>query len=185
MNRDSIYANADVLANARNGDARAFADLIRMHQRGVYSMALRMTNDRGLAEDLAQDVFLELHRNLHAIESDEHLTFWLRRVTTHRAIDRARRHRLELVDLDARDEIPATPDGDDVLWQRHIHKLIAELQPDARAVLLLRYQEDLDPTDIARSLEMPVNTVKSHLKRSLAILRGKVLGADSAQEAAL
>jgi RNA polymerase sigma-70 factor (ECF subfamily) len=106
-------------------------------------------------------------------------------VTTHRAIDRVRRHRLEWVELENGDEVPSAPDGDDVLWQRHVHKLIGELQPDARAVLLLRYQEDLDPTDIARTLEMPINTVKSHLKRSLATLRGKVLGADSASEAAL
>jgi RNA polymerase sigma-70 factor (ECF subfamily) len=54
--------------------------------------------------------------------------------------------------------------------------LIAELQPAARAVVVLRYQEDLDPTDIASTLDMPINTVKSHLKRSLTLLRARVQG---------
>jgi RNA polymerase sigma-70 factor (ECF subfamily) len=52
--------------------------------------------------------------------------------------------------------------------------LLQNLTPDARAVVLLRYQEDLDPTDIARTLDMPVNTVKSHLKRSLESLRERL-----------
>ena len=48
------------------------------------------------------------------------------------------------------------------------------LPAKARAVVILRYQEDLDPADIARTLEMPVRTVKSHLQRSLALLRDKL-----------
>jgi RNA polymerase sigma-70 factor, ECF subfamily len=62
-------------------------------------------------------------------------------------------------------------DGGDPLLQRHLWRLLSNLSPPARAVLLLRYQEDLDPIDIARTLDMPINTVKSHLKRSLEILR--------------
>ena len=50
-------------------------------------------------------------------------------------------------------------------------------RPDARAVMLLRYQEDLDPVEIARTLDMSINTVKSHLKRSLTTLRARVMGA--------
>jgi RNA polymerase sigma-70 factor (ECF subfamily) len=53
---------------------------------------------------------------------------------------------------------------------------VAELTPAARAVVVLRYQEDLDPVDIASTLDMPINTVKSHLKRSLTLLRTRVLG---------
>ena len=52
--------------------------------------------------------------------------------------------------------------------------MVAELPENARMVVLLRYQEDLDPTDIAAMLNMPVSTVKSHLHRSLAVLRGRL-----------
>ncbi len=65
------------------------------------------------------------------------------------------------------------------LLQRHLRDLLSDLSPPARAVLLLRFQEDLDPTDIAQTLDMPINTVKSHLKRSLETMREKTIGMQS------
>jgi RNA polymerase sigma-70 factor (ECF subfamily) len=55
-----------------------------------------------------------------------------------------------------------------------LRSLVTELPPAARAVVLLRFQEDLDPVEIARTLRMPLNTVKSHLRRSLAQLRERM-----------
>jgi RNA polymerase sigma-70 factor (ECF subfamily) len=162
------------LAKARSGDTAALASLIQAHQRSVYSLALRMLGSRELAEDLTQEVFMQLNGNLKSIASSTHLQFWLRKVTTYRAIDQLRRRsRVEMTPLD--DEVPlvSTADGGDPLLQRHLQRLLLDLSPPARAVLLLRYQEDLDPIDIARTLDMPINTVKSHLKRSLETLRQK------------
>jgi RNA polymerase sigma-70 factor (ECF subfamily) len=147
-------------------------ELVRAHQRSVYSLALRMLGTRDLAEDLTQDVFMQLNGHLTSIESNEHLVFWLRKVTTNRAIDQLRRRsRIELTPLDEEAPMFSTVDGGDPLLQRHLRLLLLELSPPARAVMLLRYQEDLDPEDIALALDMPVNTVKSHLKRSLDLLR--------------
>jgi RNA polymerase sigma-70 factor, ECF subfamily len=173
----AVDTGDNLLVRARDGDRWAFGELVRMRQRSVFSLALRMLSHRESAEDLAQDVFLELHRSLDAIESPDHLTFWLRRVTTHRAIDRVRRRaNVELIDLDAGLDLSSETPTEDPLWQRHIQQLLSGLAPDARAVVLLRYQEDQDPTEIARLLDMPINTVKSHLKRSLATLRRRALG---------
>jgi len=55
-----------------------------------------------------------------------------------------------------------------------LRQLVAELPENARLVMILRYQEDLDPMDIAQALEMPLATVKSHLQRSLALLRDRL-----------
>jgi RNA polymerase sigma-70 factor (ECF subfamily) len=55
-----------------------------------------------------------------------------------------------------------------------LRRMVASLPPKARMAVILRYQEDLDPVEIAEVLEMPVRTVKSHLQRSLALLRGKL-----------
>ena len=160
------------LAKARAGDTAALASLIRAHQRSVYSLALRLLGTRELAEDLTQDVLMQLNGNLKSIVSNTHLLFWLRKVTSHRAIDQLRRgSRIEMTSLDDEVLLVSTVDGGDPLLQRHVQQLLFELSPPARAVLLLRYQEDLDPVDIALTLEMPINTVKSHLKRSLEILR--------------
>lgn len=165
------------LTRARAGESAAFAALVRHYQRTVYSVAYRMLNDRHRAEDLAQEVFLQLYRSLDAIDSDAHLAFWLRKVAVNRAIDRIRqesRHESEpLVEAVA---VAGEGGEDDPLLQRRMAELVAQLPPAARAVLVLRYQEDLDPVDIARTLGMSINTVKSHLKRSLVSLRTRVQG---------
>ena len=159
------------LSRARSGDGLAFAALVRRHQRVVYSLALRMLADPHKAEDLAQDVFMQLFRRLAQIESDAHLLFWLRKVTTNLAIDRLRQQpKFEVIQLDAEPDIPGEPSESDPLLERQLRKLISRLPPAPR-VLLLRYQEDLDPTEIAETLDMPLNTVKSHLRRSLDVLR--------------
>jgi RNA polymerase sigma-70 factor, ECF subfamily len=160
------------LARARQGDLTAFRELIRAHQDRVYSLALRMLKVPEDAEELAQDVFVSAHRHLGRIESNAHLLFWLRRTVCHRAIDQLRRRWLHpSLPLEAAGELPLPEASRDPLLERSLRDLILRLSPMARAVVLLRYQEDLDPPQIARTLGMPLNTVKSHLKRSLASLR--------------
>jgi RNA polymerase sigma-70 factor, ECF subfamily len=162
----------ELLSRALAGEAPAFGELIRLQQRSVYSLALRMLGDRPKAEDLAQEVFLQLHRNLAAIQSGTHLAFWLRKVTMNRAIDALRREpRVQALPLQAADGVAGDPEDCDPLLMRRLHSLVSQLPPAPRAVVLLRYQEDLDPAEIARTLSMSIHTVKSHLKRSLAALR--------------
>ena len=136
-----------------------------------------MLSDRHRAEDLAQEVFLQLYRTLDGIDSDTHLAFWLRKVAVNRAIDRMRmesRHDNE--PLTEAVAVADEPIEDDPLLHKRMADLVAQLPPAARAVVVLRYQEDLDPTDIASTLDMSINTVKSHLKRSLTLLRARVQG---------
>jgi len=167
-----------LLRHARAGDATAFASLVRMHQASVFSIGYRMLNRRDAAEDLAQDVFLQLYRKLDSIESFEHLGFWLRRVAANLAIDWLRRApNTAMQPLEDGPEAAAAGFDDDPLLSRELMRLLGELAPAARAVMILRYQEDRDVAEIAAALDMPVNTVKSHIKRSLTALRGKVIGA--------
>jgi len=168
MNGDEQFARA------RAFDAAALAALIREHQPAVYSIALRMLGNREAAEDLTQEVFMQLGGKIGSIASKEHLRFWLRQVAANRAIDQLRHAaRFPMQPLCEESPMFAVGEGVDPILQRHLRGLLAELSAPARAVLLLRYQEDLDPVDIARALEMPVNTVKSHLKRSLEALRNR------------
>jgi RNA polymerase sigma-70 factor (ECF subfamily) len=168
-------ATEDSLSRALAGESAAFTALVRKHQRLVYSLALRMLSDRHKAEDLAQDVFLQLHRSLASIESAAHLSFWLHKVTINRAVDRLRREpRYEAVSLEESLLLVSDARDEDPLLQRRLRELVGRLPAAPRAVVLLRYQEDLDPAEIARTLSMSINTVKSHLKRSLAILREQV-----------
>lgn len=160
------------LARARRGEIAGFRELIRAHQDSVYTLALRMLKVPEDAEELAQDVFVSLHRHLGKIASAPHLLFWLRRTVCHRAIDRLRRRSSRLaMPLEDAKELPQPDESPDPLLERHLRAVVMSLAPVPRAVVLLRYQEDLDPPEIARVMDMPLNTVKSHLKRSLALLR--------------
>jgi RNA polymerase sigma-70 factor (ECF subfamily) len=167
-----------LLTQARAGDADAFAALVRAHQGSVFSIGLRMLNRRDAAEDLAQDVFLQLYRRLADIESLDHLGFWLRRVASNLAIDWLRRLPYAATQsLDDGIEVAAQEETQDPFMDRELARLLRELSPPARAVMLLRYQEDRDLAEIGAMLDMPVNTVKSHIKRSLTALRAKMIGA--------
>jgi RNA polymerase sigma-70 factor, ECF subfamily len=172
------------LARARSLDRAALTALILAHQRSVYSIAVRMLGSREAAEDLTQEVFMQMHEHLQSIQTVDHLFFWLRRVTTNRALNLLRhRNRFPTKSLDEEPEMVDGTAAADPIFARHLLRHLDELSPAARAVLLLRYQEDVDPPQIAEILEMPVNTVKSHLKRSLDSLRqGLLHGATDRRE---
>ncbi len=151
-----------------------FAEIVRHHQSMVFSIALHFLADRSAAEELAQDVFLQLHRTLPSLKSEDHMKFWLRKVTAHRCIDYQRRRRAPQISLEDAPEPVASTHSADPFLERRVRQLIATLPEKPRMVVILRYQEDMSPEDIAQTLAMPLATVKSHLQRSLAILREKM-----------
>lgn len=152
----------------------SFEQLLYANQGMVFGLALHFLRDRTAAEEIAQDAFLALHQHLRSVTSDEHARYWLRRVTVQRCIDYVRRRPAVAVAIDEAFDIGTDPPENDVLLRERLRKLIGTLAPDARAVMILRYQEDLSPPEIAATLSMPVATVKSHLQRSLALLREKM-----------
>lgn len=141
----------------------------------VFSIAYHLVHDRGLAEEVAQDVFLQLYRALDTLQSEGHVVSWLRRVTVHRAIDCCRKQaaKAEIPLLDA-PEPSSFPALGDPMLSRRLRQLVASLPEKTRAVLVLRYQEDMSSEEIAGTLSMPPATVKSHLQRGLAMLREKL-----------
>jgi RNA polymerase sigma-70 factor (ECF subfamily) len=152
-----------------------FKELLRQHQGTVFSIALHFLRDRATAEEVAQEVFLSLHRNLDRIETPAHAAAWLRKVAVQRSIDEGRRRsRRPQVALEEVAEPAAAVKPGDPLLSEMLRKLIATLPEAPRMAMVLRYQEDLEPAEIAAALEMPVATVKSHLQRSLALLREKL-----------
>ncbi len=143
----------------------------------VFSIALRVTGDFGGAEEVAQDVFLELHRSAEKLEGEEHVRFWLRRVSVHRATDWLRRKARQ-------------PESGAEEWVEEAHTMPAEQAENAgalallegmlrtlpesmRVAVVLRYQEEMLPDEIAKLLRQPVATVKSNLQRGLQMLRRK------------
>jgi len=153
-----------------------FRRLIEIHQRMVFSLSLRILGEYATAEEVAQDVFLELHRSGERLESADHTRFWLRRVTVHRATDalrsKARRPEAAAEEWMEEKHIDAAPSSS-VRMQARIEDLLRTIPEPLRIAIVLRYQEEMPPDEIALLLGQPVATVKSHLQRGLKLLRRK------------
>src|ERR1700679_37417 len=162
-------------------DAVEFRRLVETHQRMVFSLALRVTGEHGAAEEVAQDAFLELYRALGAaearLESEDHVRFWLRRVTVHRATDALRRRAVRpeaaAEEWVEDDHVPANPEGVNAAVVARLEEVLQALPEAMRVAVVLRYQEEMSPDEIAALLGQPVATVKSHLQRGLQLLRRK------------
>lgn len=153
-------------------DPERFTALVHEHQTMVFSLARRIVGDEADAEEVAQEVFCKLFQHAAELESERHVLFWLRQVATRQALDRCRRKKLRpRVGLEDAPEPAVAPRAGDPWRAQALRAAVAALPPAQRAVVVLRYQEDLDPSEIAALLHRPVFTVKSQLQRALRRLR--------------
>jgi RNA polymerase sigma-70 factor, ECF subfamily len=151
-----------------------FAEAVETHKAMVYSIGWHFLRDRPAAEELAQEVFLQLHRNWSAMKSGEHIVFWLRKVASHRAIDSARRlKRRQETSLEESAEPTTLERMHDTFLTSYLERIVASLPEKQRLVVVLRYQEDMEIEEIARVLGMKQATVKTQLARAIDLLRSK------------
>jgi RNA polymerase sigma-70 factor (ECF subfamily) len=151
-----------------------FELILRKQQAMVYSIAYHFFHNAALAEEVAQDVFLQLYERRNTVASSAHAESWLRRTVTHRCID-AMRHKGMRRELQF-DELPDISDDyreADPLLQERLRRLVASLPEKLRAVVILRYGEDMDVEEISKTLDVPVRTVWSNLQRAVGMMREK------------
>ncbi len=153
-----------LLRKAQRGDAQAFSVIVSTYQTPVFNYVLRLVGDRGLAEDLTQEVFLRVHQSLPRFSFRSKFTTWLFQVAKNRVFDelRARDRRVRTVDMERTVEPLSVVDAPieraeliESLWAA-----IDELNADLKAALLLRDVVGLSYNEIADSLEIPLSTVK-------------------------
>ena len=157
------------------GSLPDFRTLVKRNQSMVFSIALRALNQREMAEDLTQEVFLSLHENLASIESEDHARNWLRRTAANRSIDEIRRLKYRRGPaLDQVAEPAVDAEKSDPMLMAQLRESVASLPPLPRMLTIMRFQQELEPREIAAQLDMPVATVKSRLHRTMKLLRGKL-----------
>jgi RNA polymerase sigma-70 factor (ECF subfamily) len=144
------------------------------YQRPIVSLIARMTGDRGLAEELAQDTFVKAYRHLAAFDTTRRLSSWLFRIAHNTALDALRRAPRPEQPIDAADDrspaTPAAPRTPDPVEQKALgHALdaaLATLRPEFRAAIVLRYDEGLSFEEIGQVLGVPDATARSHVHRA-------------------
>jgi RNA polymerase sigma-70 factor, ECF subfamily len=154
----------DVLRKAQRGDERAFQSLVVAYETPVFNYVLRMVNDRALAEDLTQEIFLRVYQGLAGFSLRCRFTTWLFQVAKNRVLDELRalerkpQAHVNLDDLPPLEVVDAPPErveAVDAVW-----RAVAALNADLKMALLLRDVVGLPYTEIADSLEITLATVK-------------------------
>jgi RNA polymerase sigma-70 factor, ECF subfamily len=159
------------------GDIAAFENIVRRWQGPLINLAYRFCHDRGRAEDMAQEAFLRAYRALGGWRKDAAFSTWLFMVATNLYRSELRRIPPRTVSLDEVAEPKdsrASHSGPDDGRDQAVRRAVLALPPKYRETLTLFYFHDKDVIQAARSLGVPVGTVKARLNRGRAILRAKL-----------
>lgn len=180
-------SDEDLMMAYRDGDARAFEELVKRHERGVFNFILRSVGRRDIAEELLQDVFLRVIRNASGYQQSAKFTTWLYTIARNICIDRARKKGGRELSLDqpvgegekqtfldqvADSSSQLATDHDREVFRQKLEKALALLPEEQREVFVMREISDLKFREIAEILDIPVPTVKSRMRYALEALRG-------------
>ncbi len=178
-------AQRALLAAMARGERNALAGLYDQLAGPLYSLAFRMLGDNGEAQDLVQDIFLQVWRSAATYESGRGSVFsWMATLTRNRAIDRIRmrKRRGELLGNAAPELQPSALGGEEdsagSLWLREksaaVRSALAELAPDQRQAIELAYFSGLTQQEIAAKLSEPLGTIKARIRRGLLRLKDRL-----------
>jgi RNA polymerase sigma-70 factor (ECF subfamily) len=174
LDRDGERA---LIERCRGGDQAAFTELVDRYKDLVFGLVLRSVADRGRAEDLAQDVFLRIHRGLPYFRGDARLSTWIYRIVLNLCAEE-RAPRAHALSLDT-DEIPAMALRSagservfsDLEARDAVEKALEQLPPRARFLIAAHYLKGMRYEDLADAFKVPMGTLKTHLHRAKKRLR--------------
>jgi RNA polymerase sigma-70 factor (ECF subfamily) len=163
---------------AAAGDMQAFDELYQRHSRRVYSLCLRMTGNVSEAEDLTQEVFIQLFRKIGSFRGESAFTTWLHRLTVNQVLMHFRKRSVKLEQTTDEGDTPVqivrgteNPNAMPVVDRIALDKAIKQLPPGYRTVFILHDIEGHEHEEIARMLGCSVGTSKSQLHKARMKLR--------------
>jgi len=160
------------------GQQEAFEELIIRYKNLVYSIILRMTKDNEEANDLAQDVFLKMYKNLASYSPEFKFSTWVMRITSNHVIDFHRKRKAETVPLDGTVAIAVADleDGPEAALVRkeeneRIQKIVDELPSMYKLPIILYHQKGMSYQEIAEKIDEPISKVKNRIFRGRKMLK--------------
>ncbi len=190
--KERLGPEPETVARAAAGDGAAFRAIVDVWKGRVAAFGYRMTGSAAEAEDLAQEVFLHLYTVLRRYDPARPFAPWMRRVMTNVILNRLRSRPDRPASLDAAADggfLPADPRSQDPAREAEsaeaaavVRARLALLPPGWRAVVALRYTEDLSVAEVAEALGLPENTVKTRLFRAREALRGALRSVGGGRE---
>jgi RNA polymerase sigma-70 factor (ECF subfamily) len=167
--------DSTLIRRSQAGDADAFAQLFESHKNLVFHTAFLMLNSADDAEDILQDVFIQVHHSLNSYDpSKSAFSTWLYRITVNKCLNRKRHWTFftPLLDDISERDLPSTAGFDGQLADiESVQQSISHLSIKLRAVVILRFYWELSYAEISEILELPLGTVKSRLNLALNTLQ--------------
>jgi RNA polymerase sigma-70 factor (ECF subfamily) len=177
------YSDTELIKKVLGGEKAAYADLMKRHQRFVFTLALRFAKNREDAEEIAQDCFIKAYRSLNTFRSTSKFSTWLYRIVYTTAMTFLRKKRLDIQSIDTEAGLlniqnhVSDLNADDVEHKSKmvfVNRAIDQLSPDDAAVITLFYQGEQSLEEIGQALGMEANTVKVKLHRARHRLKEKI-----------
>jgi RNA polymerase sigma-70 factor (ECF subfamily) len=176
---------SDAVARAQAGDRDAFSELYTLHKKHVFSICIRMLRDFSLAEDLTQEIFLQVHRKLSSFRGDSVFSTWLHRLAVNTVLMHLRKRVLAVVSLDhLMENFPEERAGRSfgtrdltqagVVDRLAIARVVSTMAPGYRSVFLLHDIHGFDHGEIASMLKCSCGNTKSQLHKARRVLRSNL-----------
>lgn len=178
--------DADLVRQTLSGNTSAYNGLVQRYQRQVYNLAYRMLGNAEDAGDLVQDTFLRAYGALSSFRQDASFLTWLYKIASNLCIDQLRSRKAKsTLSLDVELEEGREPAADirssgpeeaavRSSVQDVVQRAVLNLPDKYRAVVVMRHLQDMSVDEIARILDLPTGTVKTHLFRARDMLRGRL-----------
>ena len=170
----TVTADASLIARIRAGDQQAMAALYDRYSSVVYAVALRVLGDTGRAEDVLQEVFLQLWRNPEVFDASRgNMGAWLAVIARNRAIDALRKQRPEddIADVVVSVEPDLASEADRARAAEKVRGVLGAMPPSQRKALEMAYFEGLTHSEIAAKTGEPLGTIKTRIRAGLTSLR--------------
>jgi len=169
----------DLILECLRGDQECFSELVSRYKNLVYSIILRMTKDNEEANDLAQDVFLKIYKNLRSYSPEYRFSTWVIRITTNHAIDQHRKKKQETVPFESvqheveQTNLESSPETVYLKREqtRRINKLVADLPEMYRIPIVMYHQQGLSYQEISEIIDEPLSKVKNRIFRGRRLLK--------------
>ena len=172
--RNSVPSDLALVTAIRSGDQGAMGELYDRYSSIVYSVALRVLQDTAAAEDVLQEIFMQLWRNPGAFDSSRgNMAAWLAVITRHRAIDALRRRRPEndIADVVVSVEPDLASEAERSRAMDKVRSALDSMPKEQRSALEMAYFEGLTHAEIAQKTGEPLGTIKTRIRTGLISLR--------------
>lgn len=165
----------EVIRSAQSGDKEAMIRLLREIETPLYRTAYYFINDEHDAMDITQEALIRIYTGIGSYREQSQFLTWAQRIVTNLCIDRFRKQKKSANIDDLERVLPSSTNVEDEVIQKStsddIRKAMVKLPAHYRTVLILRYIQDFSYNEIAELMELPLNTVKSHLFRARKLLQ--------------